>query len=197
MRPSRRFFPAFLDVSGKRCLVIGGGPVARRKARALARCGAQVTVVAPEIRGTFGREKNITWRRRAFSAAVLTGGGLPWLVMAATDNKALNRRVFRLCERRRVWVNVADHPKLCRFILPSVVRRGALTLAVSTSGASPALAKFVSRRLRREFGPAYAELARRLKGRRPALLRMPLRHRRRILRATLERFSKRESYANR
>jgi siroheme synthase-like protein len=190
----RTYYPVFLDVAGKRCLVVGGGAVAARKALALARCGARVTVVAPEARPSL-RGPNVSVRRRRFAAADLASPA-PWLVVAATDDEALNARVAALCARRRIWANVADRPALCGFIFPSVARRGALTLAVSTGGASPALAKFVGRRLRREFGPAYAALARRLRRRRPALLRLPLRHRRAVLKSTLEDFVKRSSRGN-
>lgn len=191
----KKFFPAFLEVAGKPCLVVGGGPVARRKALALAACGARVTVVAPDVARGLRAGKNIALRRRAFAAGDLRSPA-PWLVIAATDDEALNRRVAGLCARRRIWVNVADRPALCGFILPAVVRRGALTFAISTGGASPALAKFVGRRLRRDFGPAYADLARRLRRRRPALLRLPLRHRKEALRTAMKHLEKRSMHGD-
>jgi siroheme synthase-like protein len=117
--------------------------------------------------------------RRAFLPQDLRAS---WLVIAATDDEAVNRRISALCRRRRIWVNVADRPALCGFILPSVVRRGGLTFAVSTGGASPALAKFVGRRLKQQFGPEYAALTARLRQQRPSLLKLPMPERKKLLR---------------
>lgn len=172
------YYPAFLDLRGKGCLVVGGGAVARRKALALARCGARVTVVAPRFLPGFRPAAHIRLRRKSFDPRDLKAARL---VVAATDREDVNERIFRLCRRRGLWVNVVDRPALCDFILPAVVRRGRVVFAVSTGGASPALAGFIGRRLRRLFGPEYGALAARLSRLRPALLKRPMARRRRAL----------------
>lgn len=176
------FYPAFLDLRGKPCLVVGGGKVAYDKARALAKAGARVTAVAPEIRPALARLKGVRPVRRRFRPSDLgTAESRPWLVVAATDDRALNEEVSRLCAWHRIWMNAVDQPALCGFIVPATARRGPLTFAVSTGGASPALAGFLGRRLREEFGPEYAVLARILRGARRRLLRLPMDRRRRLL----------------
>jgi len=175
-------FPVFLDLRGRRVLVVGGGTVAERKARALAQCGAKVTVVAPEMtRGI----KRIAERfvPRAFAESDLEG---IWLVIVATDDEQLNTRIAVACQRRGILVNVADRPKLCSFIMPSIARRGLLTLAVSTGGASPALAQAVRRRLQRSLTERDAKAARRLARLRPRLLALPPSERRREIARLLE-----------
>jgi siroheme synthase-like protein len=134
-------FPVNLVLSRRRCLVVGGGAVALRKARALLAAGADVTLVAPRI----GRvPPGATARRRTFRDADLRAA---FLVVVATDDESLNARVARACARRGVLVNVVDRPALCSVTFPATVRRGALTLAVSTGGESPAVAKAVRREL--------------------------------------------------
>jgi precorrin-2 dehydrogenase / sirohydrochlorin ferrochelatase len=171
-------YPAFLRLEGERCLVVGGGPVAVQKAKALLRAGADVTAVAPDFQPSFRRLKKVRLVRRKFRPADLSG---MTLAVSATDDQALNARVARLCRRKRVWVNVVDRPALCRFIVPSVVRRGPLTLAISTGGASPAVSKWLGARLREEIGPAYGLLVRALGRHRKRLLTIPMARRRRVL----------------
>ncbi len=172
------YYPAFLDLRGKDCLVVGGGAVARRKALALARCGAKVRAVAPDFSPAFRRMRGVAFRRKPFDARDLKNARL---VVAATDREDLNEAISRLCRRRGLWVNVVDRPALCDFILPAVVRRGRIVFAVSTGGASPALARFIGRRLRRFFGPEYGALAAQLRRWRPALLKQPMATRKRAL----------------
>ena len=121
-------FPLFLELEGRPCLVVGGGPVAVRKARALADCGAQVKTVAPEVSG------------RAFEDGDIEGMAL---VVSATNDRAVNRRVAELCRARGIPVNVVDDPANCTFIFPAVVRKGPMTVAVSSGGACPVAAKMV------------------------------------------------------
>ncbi|PYN90581.1 MAG: hypothetical protein DMD87_01290 [Candidatus Rokuibacteriota bacterium] len=152
------YFAAFLDLRGRRCLVVGGGEIGERKARALLACGAQVTVVSPTAtRGlaALALEGRIVERRRSFRRADLRGCAL---VVAATGDPAVDDAVAALARRARVLVNVVDRPESCDFILPSVLRRGELQIAVSTGGRSPALAREIRRRLEPLFGPEYAEL---------------------------------------
>ena len=121
-------FPLFVDLADKPCLVVGCGSVAARKAKALADFGARVTVVAPE---TCGRE---------FADADVEG---MTLVVAATDDAAVNRHVAEVCRARGVWVNVADDPANCTFLFPAICRKGPIVAAVSSGGACPVAAKMV------------------------------------------------------
>ena len=152
------YYPLFLELKEKPCLVIGGGPVAFRKAAALLRCGARVTVVSPALSAGLKRlvqKKKVRWKGRWFRPADLAGAEL---AVAATEDEAANRAAAREARRRRIWINVVDKPELCSFILPSVVRRGRLVLAVSTGGASPALAKWIRRDLEARYGPEFGKL---------------------------------------
>jgi precorrin-2 dehydrogenase / sirohydrochlorin ferrochelatase len=159
----RRYYIACLDLDGRRCLVVGGGSVALEKAKGLLECGAIVTVVAPQIEPELQR-LTLRWRQKLYDASDLDG---QLLVVAATSTSSVNRRVFADAEGRSLLCNVVDVPELCSFILPAVFRRDPIALAVSTGGASPALAK----RLRDELGARieerHVELARRLRDLRP------------------------------
>lgn len=150
------FYPVLLRVAGMPVLVVGGGRVAATKVEGLLRCGARVTVVAPELGPELARlaaARRLAWRPRPYRNGDLRGF---WLAIAATDDPALNRRVWEEARRRRIWVNAVDDPEHCTFILPAVHRQGDLILAVSTSGRSPALAVRLRDRFARELGPAYA-----------------------------------------
>lgn len=133
-------YPVALMVRGKRCLVVGHGSVADAKAKQLTDCGAVVDVVAPED---------------------YSDGGVAGyrLVFAATPDADVTRRVHDDAEAAGIWVNSADDPANCTFILPAVARRGPLTVAVSTGGQSPALATWLRRRLEADLGPEYEVLA--------------------------------------
>jgi len=152
------YFAAFLDLRGRRCLVVGGGESSQRKARVLLECGARVTVVSPVVTGglaALAAAGRIVDRRRAFRRSDLRGCAL---AVAATGDPTVDDAVAALARRARVLVNVVDRPARCDFILPSVLRRGELQIAVSTGGRSPALAREIRRRLESLFGPEYAGL---------------------------------------
>ena len=155
-------YPIFVEAAGRRVIGIGGGHVGAEKVRGLLAGGADVTVVSPELVAELrehrdaGRIRHIA---RAYRESDLDDGYE--LIMVATDDGAINAEVAAAGKRRRIWGNAADDPKHCDFILPSVVRKGKITLAASTSGSSPALA----RRLREELDayltedmPALADL---------------------------------------
>ena len=151
-------FPLFLELAGIPCLVIGGGKIAEGKVRALLKCGARVTVVSPTLAAglkALARQGKIRWRRRLFQAGDLNGAQL---VVAATDRQPVNEVASRLAKKRGIWINVVDQPRLCTFIFPSIVRRGKLTLAISTGGISPALAKWIRIDLQRRYGPEFGNL---------------------------------------
>ncbi len=151
------YYPIFLKVEQKLCVVIGGGPVAERKITSLLEAGARVKVIAPEITErikTLAREGKIIWEERPYRSGDLKDA---FLVIAATNNPQVQEEVFAEAEERKIFCNVVDKPALCSFIVPSVVKRGRLQIAISTSGASPALAKRLREQLEELFGPEYAE----------------------------------------
>jgi siroheme synthase-like protein len=160
---SKQYYMACLDLEGRRCLVVGGGAVGLEKAAGLAACGARVTVVSPELDEGF-RELDVDWRRGSYRPADLSG---TFLVVAATSDRETNERVSRDAEGRGMLCNVADVPELCNFILPAVHREGPIAVAVSTGGASPALAKRLRSRIAELVGPEHAELAEELRALRP------------------------------
>jgi precorrin-2 dehydrogenase/sirohydrochlorin ferrochelatase len=143
-----KYYPVFLDVRGARCVVVGGGPVAARKAKALAEAGAQVVAVAPAFAVEFESLPNVQRLTAPYNATVPAGARV---VVAATDDPSVNAAVSRDARAAGVLVNVVDQPELGDFIAPATVDRGDLVVAVSTGGASPALAA----RLRRELEAAY------------------------------------------
>ena len=159
-------YPVNLVVEGRPCLVVGGGPVAARKAEGLVACGARVHVVAenvgPEVRALAG----VTWEERPYEGGEVAGYRL---AVAATDSDVVNDAVFRDGEEIGVWVNSADDPAHCSYTLPAVVRRGALTVTVSTGGRSPALAAWLKGRLAAEIGPEYEVLLDLVAGERDAV----------------------------
>jgi precorrin-2 dehydrogenase/sirohydrochlorin ferrochelatase len=147
------YFPVFLDLAGRRCVVVGGGRVAGRKVNGLLKAGAKVTVISPSLsRGlNLRKEKNrIVHKGRSYRKGDLKGA---FLAIAATDSEAENIRIARDAQRLNIPVNVVDRPSLCSFIVPSSIERGPLVLAVSTSGASPAMARTVRKELERLYPP--------------------------------------------
>ncbi|TMK60902.1 MAG: bifunctional precorrin-2 dehydrogenase/sirohydrochlorin ferrochelatase [Actinobacteria bacterium] len=150
---------ACLRLSARPCLVVGGGEVGLEKVEGLLACDADVTLVAPEAVSELqelAAEGSIRWERRAFEPGDLDGR---FLVIAATADTDVNISVYEEAERRAMLVNVVDVPPLCNFILPAIVRTGPLAIAISTAGASPALAKRMKREIAEAYGEPYARLA--------------------------------------
>jgi len=148
-------FPMFVKLTGRRCLVVGGGAVAEGKAEGLLARGATVALVAPDVTekiGRWEREGRLTWHARRFQPADLKD---TFLVFAATGVDAVNESVFREAEARGILCNAVDEPDRCHFYCPAVVRRGPLQIAISTGGLSPALASRLRRELEEQFGPEY------------------------------------------
>jgi siroheme synthase-like protein len=153
------FYIACLRLTGRRCVVIGGGEVGLEKVEGLLACDGQVTLIAPEAHPQLVQlalEGSIRWEQRAYEPGDLDGA---LIAIAATDDTDLNIRVFKDAEARSMLVNVVDVPPLCNFILPAIVRTGPLAVAISTAGASPALAKRMKREIAEMFGEPYANLA--------------------------------------
>jgi precorrin-2 dehydrogenase / sirohydrochlorin ferrochelatase len=153
------FYIACLRLTGRRCLVVGGGEIGLEKVEGLLACGGDVVIVAPDAEPalrTLAAEGSIRWERRAYEPADLEG---TFIAIAATSDTDVNIAVFEDAERRAMLVNVVDVPPLCNFILPAIVRQGPLAIAISTAGASPALAKRMKREISEQFGAPYAQLA--------------------------------------
>ena len=153
------FLPIFLKVRGAPCLVVGGGEVAARKCALLARSGARVTVLAPELGKALEAERaasRIAHRAERFEDAHVQGYAA---VIAATSDQAVNRTVAAAAKARLIPVNVVDQPALCSFILPSIIERAPLIVAVSSGGASPVLARLLRARLESMIPAAYGRLA--------------------------------------
>jgi siroheme synthase-like protein len=159
----KTYYMACLDLEGRRCVVVGGGEVGLEKALGLLECGASVTVVAPELDDRLRRD-DVEWVARAYEPRDLRGA---FLVVAATADRVVNDRVHADAEARGMLCNVADVPDLCNFILPAVHREGPIAVAVSTGGASPALAKRLRSQIAELVQPEHAELAEELRSLRP------------------------------
>ncbi len=149
-----RYYPVYLDVKGKRCVIVGGGEVAYRKACSLRDAGAYVTVISPDTCHELSKEKGLTLINKIYDESYLDGA---MLVIAATDDEEINKKVSLDAGKRNIIVNVVDRPELCSFIVPSTVNRGDLCISISTGGASPALAKNIRKELEGIFGPEYGE----------------------------------------
>jgi precorrin-2 dehydrogenase/sirohydrochlorin ferrochelatase len=151
-----RYYPIFLDLQARPCLVVGGGEVAERKVHSLLQAGGQVTVISPALTPqlrSWEAERRIAVLLRPYEMGDLDGFAL---VFAATDDEELQRRIAAEAWEVGVLVNVVDRPALCSFIVPAIVSRGDLTVAISTSGASPALARKIRQTLEQQFGEEYA-----------------------------------------
>jgi len=154
---SAKLFPMFLKMAGRPCLVVGAGAVAESKIASLAETGAKVRVIAPEATEqvrSWAKTKKIEWQRRGFQPEDLAG---MFLVVAATSSRELHGEILKEARRRAVLCNIVDVPELCDFFYPAVVQRGALQIAISTSGRSPALAQRLRKALEEQFGPEYEE----------------------------------------
>jgi precorrin-2 dehydrogenase/sirohydrochlorin ferrochelatase len=154
------FYIACLKLKGRRCLVVGGGDIGLEKVEGLLACDADVTLLAPVAHPELedlAKEGSIAWERRDYAGTADLEG--VFIAIAATDDTEVNIAVYDDAERRAMLVNVVDVPPLCNFILPAIVRSGPLAIAISTAGASPALAKRMKRQVSELFGEEYARLA--------------------------------------
>jgi siroheme synthase-like protein len=154
------FYIACLKLKGRRCLVVGGGDIGLEKVEGLLACDADVTLIAPiahpELEN-LAAEGSIEWEKRDYAGAADLEG--VFMVIASTDDTEVNIKVYDDAEVRAMLVNIVDVPPLCNFILPAIVRTGPLAIAISTAGASPALAKRMKREIADLFGEEYARLA--------------------------------------
>jgi precorrin-2 dehydrogenase len=153
------FYIACLKLRGRKCLVVGGGEIGLEKVEGLLACDGDVTLVAPDVGPELTQlalEGSIRWEQRQYRPEDLEG---TFMVIACTDDTDINIGIYEDAERRAMLVNVVDVPPLCNFILPAIVRTGPLAIAISTAGASPALAKRMKAEVSELFGEEYAQLA--------------------------------------
>jgi len=173
-RGSAALFPVFLKLSGRPCLVVGAGSVGTPKIEGLLAAGAKITVVAPQATAAvqvWAAEGRVRWHPRNFEPSDLDGA---FLVVSATPSRTLNDLVFTEAQRRGVLANVVDDPPRCDFYYPAVVRRGALQIAISTDGKSPALAQRLRRQFEQKFGPDYQDWVEELGRQRQWLFEQPI-----------------------
>jgi siroheme synthase-like protein len=152
------YYPIYLDIENRDVVIIGGGNVCARKAETMMKYGARVTIVAPEfteeIEG-WAREGRLALKRKTYEASDLEGANI---VIASTDIQSVNEQIAADCRARRIPVNVVDVTPLCEFIVPAIIEKGSVQIAVSTGGKSPALARTLKEDLQRLIGPEYAEV---------------------------------------
>ncbi|MBI3966427.1 MAG: bifunctional precorrin-2 dehydrogenase/sirohydrochlorin ferrochelatase [Chloroflexi bacterium] len=154
------YYPIFLRLEDRPCVVVGGGGVAERKIRSLLEAGARVTVVAPAVTPPLrdlARAGDVVWYERGYEPGDLAGA---FLAFAASDRRGVNRAVGTEARERNIPFNAADSPAECTFVVPATVREGDLTIAISTSGQSPAVARRLRLELQTRFVAGYAELLR-------------------------------------
>jgi len=154
MKPPK-LFPMFLKLAARPCLVVGAGNIAESKIASLLEADARVRVVAPEVTEqvlSWAQSKKIDWHQRTFQHNDLEG---MFLVVGATSSRELHEQIFEEASQRGVLCNIVDVPELCDFYYPAVVQRGALQIAISTAGLSPALAQRLRKELEGQFGPEY------------------------------------------
>lgn len=151
-----QYYPIYLDIKNRNCLVVGGGSVGTRKVLTLLNCGGRVTVISPKLTEklrTLAEKGKIHWISRPYSSSDMRDA---FLVIGATDDEDLNRQLHLDAEKSNKLCNIADQPESCNFILPSIVNRGDLVVTISTSGKSPAYAKKLRKTLENDFGEEHA-----------------------------------------
>ncbi len=161
-----QLYPVMLDLRGRRVLVVGGGVIGFRKAEGLLAAGALITAISPDFATEWDALDSVTFLRRKYQAEDVAGF---WLVITATNDRAAQQSVFDDGQRLGIWVNAADDPDRCAFILPAVHRDGPVIVSVSTSGSAPALAGWLRDRAAAAMPPEVAGLARTLRAERDAL----------------------------
>lgn len=152
------YYPIYLDIEDRSVVIIGGGNVCARKAETMMKYGARVTIVSPEFTDEieqWARDGSLSIRRKPYDAADLDGAHI---VIASTDDQSVNEQIAADCRGRRIPVNVVDVTPLCEFIVPAIIEKGSIQIAVSTGGKSPALARTLKEDLQRAIGPEYAEV---------------------------------------
>jgi precorrin-2 dehydrogenase/sirohydrochlorin ferrochelatase len=163
------FYPVYLNLNHKRVIVVGGGEVAERKVESLLGTGASIVVISPEVTSrllALAEDKQLELHKRQYASGDCDGATL---VLSATNDPEVSKTVFGDAMRSGALVNTADQPALCHFIMPAVVRRGDIAIAISTSGASPGLAARLRQIISEVIGPEYGQLAELLSTARPEI----------------------------
>ena len=158
MNKSYPYYPIFLDIENRDVVIIGGGNVCARKAETMMKYGARVTVVSPEFTDEieqWASQERLALKRKTYDHGDLEGANI---VIASTDDQTTNEQIAHDCRARRIPVNVVDVTPLCEFIVPAIIEKGSVQIAVSTGGKSPALARTLKEDLQRLIGPEYAEV---------------------------------------
>jgi precorrin-2 dehydrogenase / sirohydrochlorin ferrochelatase len=153
-----RYYPIYLNLTNRPAFVVGGGTIAEGKVLGLLEVDAQVTVIAPEPTPALrelARNGKIAWEQRAYQQGDLQGAAI---AISATDERDVNKQVWDEAQERGILINVVDDPPYCDFIAPAIIRRGDITLAISTNGKMPALAAHLRRELEKSFGDEYLQL---------------------------------------
>ena len=152
------YYPIFLDIEGRNVVIVGGGNVCARKAETMMKYGARVTVVSPQFTDEieqWARQGCLALSRKKYDQSDLDGANI---VIASTDDEAINTQIATDCRQRRILVNVVDVTALCEFIVPAILEKGSVQIAISTGGKSPALARTLKEDLQRFIGPEYDEV---------------------------------------
>ncbi len=152
-----RYYPVYLDLNGKKCVVVGGGTVAARKVGSLLKSSADVWIVSPDLSRQLKElvvQKKVRYIKERFEERHLKDA---FLVIGATDDSSINSRISREAQRKGILVNIVDLPEDCNFIVPSVVERGNVVISISTGGKSPALSKKIRKELEQRYGEEYEE----------------------------------------
>ncbi len=168
-----KYYPVFLNLKDRLVLLVGAGDIGLQKIRGLLECQARIHVVSPEALpaiADLAAQGTVAWSKRGYETADLEGSSL---VIAATNDPALQKRIASEARARKIWVNIVDVPPYCDFIAPAIVNRGDLQIAISTGGAAPALAKFLRQKLEASLGPEYGEFVTIVDKWRPEILKMP------------------------
>lgn len=153
-------YPIMMNLAGRRCLIVGGGPIAERKLRSLLQAGAEVTLVSPEFTAgimEMEHRSDVMLKRQPYDPAIWKAQGEARfaLVIAATNTATVNRQIAQDANAYDILVNIVDKPEMSSFILPSVVRRGKLVITVSTGGASPSAARKIAKEIDKTYGDEY------------------------------------------
>ncbi len=162
------YFPFFMEIGQKPCLVVGGGTVALRKIERLLPFGASITVVAPVFCREIAEMTSISRICRPFAPADIEGMSF---VIGATDNAAVNREISAVCRAKSIPVNIVDDPKSCTFLFPALVKRGELVAGISTGGGSPLAAQFIRKRVEEAIPPGFADVVAQMAALRERILR--------------------------
>ncbi|MGR3219503.1 MAG: precorrin-2 dehydrogenase/sirohydrochlorin ferrochelatase family protein [Candidatus Anammoxibacter sp.] len=162
-----KYYPIYLNINARKCVVIGGGEVAYRKACGLQEAGGEVVVVSPEFCRQLSEKDVFTLKKKLYEESDIDGAAI---VVASTNDEDVNKRVYNDATKRNVPVNVVDQPHFCSFIVPSIIRRGDLCVSISTGGTGPALAKNIRIELEEQFGYEYADFTQLLSSMRQVVL---------------------------